>query len=85
MVKRFQLGDLLGSLRYFGKCFICGIQFMSTSDTLYLVNGTKRCPKCKDVLTKDQEAKKKADERMIKLIMLTYEKDWNMTKAPEKR
>lgn len=30
------LGDLLGTLRYFGQCARCGSQFMSTHDRVYV-------------------------------------------------
>jgi hypothetical protein len=41
-----RLGDLLGSLTYFGQCARCGVQFMSTHELVYVLDGSKHCERC---------------------------------------
>jgi formylmethanofuran dehydrogenase subunit E len=43
----FYLGDVLGPLRYFGACFRCGSQFMSTRDQVWMLpSGRLICKHC---------------------------------------
>lgn len=46
-IKYMYLGDYVGSGSYFGACFACGRQFMSTSEKIAVRNNlTKFCLKC---------------------------------------
>jgi DNA-directed RNA polymerase subunit RPC12/RpoP len=40
------LGDVLGSLRYLGRCAICRIQFMSTHDRVLQTDAGILCERC---------------------------------------
>jgi hypothetical protein len=46
-IKFMYLGDHVGGGSYFGMCFACGKQFMSTAERIAVKNGlTKFCLKC---------------------------------------
>lgn len=40
------LGNVIGGRRYFGACFACGSQFMSTHDRVVVLGGVKYCVSC---------------------------------------
>lgn len=40
------IGDVVGGSSYFGKCFDCGSQFMSTADIVYLQGYIFYCEAC---------------------------------------
>lgn len=45
-VKYMTLGDYVGGGSYFGACFECGRQFMSTHERIAVVSGVKYCLRC---------------------------------------
>lgn len=40
------LGDVLGSLRYFGRCAQCRMQFLSVRDRVAVVDDRLICARC---------------------------------------